>query len=244
MIMYARTVCRTQLLASTSRYWRLGWRLILMFGLSGPLPLHRPTTMGHLRHRARDEHPSNISVASFNSYTHISWLLYKVNMYRRRPMGAPTPAMRRTTETPFGKVQPTFDGFELANSSWGEEDSLSLPVTGPSEPSPSLHQYTIGLDTDNTPIVVDEFETFEETVFTGRGERVPHPEATPDRKGKRKAESPGLPATVTKRRARRPTIARPEATPRTDDVFGRRMTGPSCKLSHPRGGQTMLIVVL
>ncbi|WOO82423.1 uncharacterized protein LOC62_04G005911 [Vanrija pseudolonga] len=164
-------------------------------------------------------------------------------MYRRRPLGAPTPALRRTTETPFGKVQPTFDGFKLANASWGEEDSLLLPVTGWSEPSPSSHQYTIGLDADNTPIMIDEFETFEEAVLTGRGERVPDVEATPDRKGKRKAESPGLPATVTKRRPRRSIVARPEATPRTDDVFGRRMTGPSCKWTQVDGDQTLLIAV-
>ncbi|KAL1408804.1 hypothetical protein Q8F55_005618 [Vanrija albida] len=150
-------------------------------------------------------------------------------MSRRRPQGAPTPAPRRATETPFGKVQPRFDGFELANSSWGEEDSLSLPVIRPSPTLSASNPYTSGLDLENTHLVMGEFDTFEETVFTGRGERVSQPAATPDRKGKRKAESPELPATVTKRRARS-TLARQQATPKAraeDDVFGTRVSGPS-----------------
>ncbi|CAK9782499.1 hypothetical protein CC85DRAFT_288946 [Cutaneotrichosporon oleaginosum] len=38
---------------------------------------------------------------------------------------APTPHFRRPAETPFGKIQPVFDGFALAETSWASDSTVS-----------------------------------------------------------------------------------------------------------------------
>ncbi len=41
------------------------------------------------------------------------------------PVSAPTPHFHRPSETPFGKIQPVFDGFALAETSWATDSSFA-----------------------------------------------------------------------------------------------------------------------
>lgn len=88
-------------------------------------------------------------------------------------VAAPTPAPRHLApeDTPFGKIQPVFDGFSLAETSdWLDPFTPAPPSRHTLNPPPvSLRP--------STDFVAPEHiaEVLEETEFCGRGERVPSP---------------------------------------------------------------------